>query len=227
MADLNDLVSRVRLVIRDAGTVPRFPTEEINEALADSQDEICERAYVLEDRTTVAVCKVVLTASTSSYTLHESVVRVESAVLYNDDNEFVGNLDVTDEQELTSSQSSWRSGSGTPTKLVITRSNTVIVTPIPTSDEVGWYIMLVVKRRPLNRLSDLYPTPEIASRYATDMVNWACYKYYLKDDVDTQDMKQATLYLGLFEASIGKRPSAFTAEAIKQQARHLHIKVRR
>ncbi len=227
MAVIDDLETRVRYHLRDTGTDPRCTSAEIKVWLADGQDEVCIRALVLEDSTTVAVCKIMLTATVAKYDISRKIIVIEEAMLYDAGGVFDSFIDVTDRHEITYQRPTWVTDEGKPTDLLIYNNATAIVTPIPTTTEAGYYIIMTVKRLPLHNLNDSYPTPEISSQFSDDMVNWACHKAYLKDDVDTQDLVQSGRFLGMFEASVGPKPNASIARVTKSQSHDMHIQVRR
>ena len=227
MAVIDDLETRTRYHLRDTGTDPRWPSAEIKVWLADGQDEICRRAYVLEDFATVSICKLTMVATQATYDLSNKILVIEEATLYDATGVFDSFVEVVDKHEVTYQRPTWITDTGKPIKMIVYSNAKVIVTPIPTADEAGYYIMMTVKRLPLHNLTDSYPTPEISSRYSDDMVNWACHKAYLKDDVDTQNLVQSGRFLGMFEASIGPRPNATIERVVKSQSHDMHIQVRR
>jgi hypothetical protein len=227
MAVIDDLETRIRYHLRDTGTDPRWTSAELKIWLADGQDEICKRAYAIEDTTTAAVCMLSLSATVATYDLSRKIILIEEAALYDATGVFDSFINVVDRHEMTYQRPTWITDTGKPTDLLVYDNAKAVVTPIPTTSEAGYYIMMTVKRLPLHNLTDSYPTPEISSQFSDDMVNWACYKAYLKDDTDTQDLVQAGRFLGMFEASVGSRPNAAIERAIKSQSHDMHIQVRR
>lgn len=234
MTVIADLEIRVRTILRDlddAGAVPtdpRWATLSIQTWLAEGEEEICRRAYVIEDATTVAICKLTMATGIASYTLSSKIILIEDAMLYTSTGVFVSHINIINKKVATEQKSSWNTDTGIPTDIIITGKDTVLVTPIPTILENGYYIMLNVKRLPVTVLSSTNTTPEISAAYYTDMCYWACHKAYLQDDTDTLDLKQSQAFYNMFASSIGIRPDAYTETVIRQQPRTgLKIQVKR
>ena len=228
MAVIDELVTRVQYLLREIGsTDPKSPVAELKIWLANGQDEICRRAYAIEDNSTVAVCKVIMATGIAEYAINSKILLIEDAALYTAAGVFDSHIDVVDKHELTYQSPTWVTDDGKPAHIIVTSHNTIKVTPIPTITYVGYYLMLNVKRLPLNRLSDVNPVPEISSIFSQDMVHWACHMAYLKDDVDTQDLKQSDRFYALFEGSVGPRPTADVERALKTQPHGLRLQVSR
>jgi hypothetical protein len=223
---LAQLVDSARNTARNKGAnVPAdgllWDSQELIEYLDEGQDEICRRAYVLEDRSTATVCTMALTAAIAKYALHAKIIMVDTVLAT-----WTGEpLTKQSEREMDEQLPGWRSETGEPTSYIITASNELILYPSPDIDYGD--ITLVVKRLPLNHLGITYPTPEINERYYEDMKLWCLYKMFSKRDTETEDGKVAMSYRQLFEASVGARPSADIERVMSVQSQNMRIKVRR
>ena len=72
-----DFITEFRDIVKD-NEVPQFwSSENIVRYLNEAVQEACERAKLIEDRTTPAVCSITLQAGESTYAIHPSVFEIK------------------------------------------------------------------------------------------------------------------------------------------------------
>jgi hypothetical protein len=190
------------------------------EYFASAEREICERAHVLEDSTTVAVCTITLVTATASYALHPKILYIEAAVpSWGSDST---PLKKRTEDWLDANYLGWRDLDDSKPEYIIERQTHYIqCVPAPSSTYSAETLSLRVKRLPLVDLSLINVTPEIDARYYDDMKHWALYRAFAKKDAEIYDEQKSTFYskhyYNLFEARIGQRPDANTQRIMKQE----------
>ncbi len=197
-------------VFRDAvgdNALPQFwSSESIVRYLNEAVQEACERAKLIEDRSTPAVCSITLQAGESTYSLHPSVFEIKRL-------SFRGRpLDETSVEALDCDSPGWESRSGTPLLFVFEQASgaqpaRVRLVPAPTGADT---IALTVYRGALKPLSaDLEQSkPEIHERFHLRLMDWMLHRAYLKQDADTFDPNKAATSLALFVQAFGERPDA-------------------
>lgn len=203
---VEDIIRRFREAVRDTADPPFWSTEDIVEYLNEAVQEACERAKLIEDRATPAVCALTLEAGKSSYDLHRSVLQVKRLV-------FRGRvLDETSVEELDCAYGAWEARSGMPCYWVFEGANsrgTPRIQLVPAPVEAG-EIALTVYRGALKPIDpcNTQAQPEIHERFHTRLMDWMLHRAYLKQDADAFDPAKAATSLALFEQAFGERPDA-------------------
>lgn len=221
---LGDLITEVRRVVKDKnlGANSEILWNELEwiEYFASAEREICERAHVLEDSTTAAVCTITLEDGTASYSLHTKILYIEKAIpSWGSDST---PLSKRTEDWLDANYLGWRDlDDGEPLYIVEKQTHKLVCVPAPSDDYDAETLSLVVKRLPLVDLSLINVTPEIDARYYDDMKNWALHRAFAKRDAEIYDEQKSTFYskhyYNLFESRIGSRPDANTQRIMKQE----------
>lgn len=201
-----DFIDEFRDIVQDQQDPPFWSSENIVRYLNEAVQEACERAKLIEDRTTPAVCSITLQAGESTYALHPSVLQIKRLT-------FRGRpLDESSVEELDSESHDWETRSGTP-RLFIFEQGSGAQPPkvrlVPTPTEAG-AVALTVYRGALKPLSaDLdQAKPEIPERLHDRLLDWMLHRAYLKQDADRFDPSKSATSLGLFVQAFGERPSA-------------------
>ena len=203
---VEDIIRRFREAVRDTADPPFWSTEDIVEYLNEAVQEACERAKLIEDRATPAVCTIALEPGKSSYDLHRSVLQVKRLV-------FRGRvLDETSVEELDCTYGAWETRSGMPRYWVFGGANsrgTPRIRLVPTPVEAG-EIALTVYRGALKPLDpcNTQAQPEIHERFHMRLMDWMMHRAYLKQDADAFDPAKAATSLALFEQAFGERLDA-------------------
>lgn len=198
---LEDFIAEFRLVRGDTVLPYLWSDEEITSHLNDAVNEACERALLIEDKTTSAVCTLSLEVGTASYALHDSVVKVKRVVLGGKP------LTETSVEKMDASDPFWESREGDPSEYLLEGSTGIRFDTIPTTAADA---SLTVYRTPLVPLStaDMTAEPEIKSLYHKRLLPWVYRCALLKHDAETYDKERADVQEAIFTRSFGERPDA-------------------
>lgn len=201
-----DFITEFRSTVADHVEPPFWSSENIVRYLNEAVQEACERARLIEDRSTPAVCSITTQAGGSTYSLHPSVFEIRRLT-------FSGRrLDETSVEELDQDCPGWESRSGQPRAFIFEQASGVQparVRLVPTPTAAG-SIALTVFRGALKPLSaDLdNAKPEIHERFHERLMDWVLHRAYLKQDADAFDPSKAATSLALFIQAFGERPDA-------------------
>lgn len=180
--------------------------EEIVGYLTEAVNEVAERALLIEDHTTAAVCTVDLVAGVGEYTLHPSVLRIKRLTWNGRP------LDVTSTEELDEEHVAWETLAGRPCRYVHSGSDTLRLYRIPRAEDIAVApaLALTVYRTPLAPYSVDSPdeVPELKTLYHDRLMQWMYRCAYLKKDAETFDPNAAAKHEAAFTASFGQRPDA-------------------
>lgn len=201
-----DFITEFRDTVADHAVPPFWSSENIVRYLNEAVQEACERAKLIEDRSTAAVCSIPLQAGESTYALHPSVFEIKRLT-------FRGRpLDETSVEELDADSPGWETRSGQPRLYIFEQASgirpaQVRLVPTPTAADT---IALTVCRgalKPLSADNDA-GRPELPERFHLRLMDWMLHRAYLKQDADAFDPNKAAVSLGLFVQAFGERPDA-------------------
>lgn len=158
-------------------------------------------AYAIGDASK-ALTRVCVESGTSEYTLSDKVIKIERCYLSSRGKQYP----LKQELQVNSN------AVGVPMWYTEEKK---LLTLFPTPDATvnsGTGIdtlNLEVYRLPLTDLSGVDgQTPEIDDEYHFDLIHYACYLAYSKQDVDTQDMSKALWHEAQFEKKFGRKMTA-------------------
>jgi hypothetical protein len=213
------IIAEFRSQLDDKQAPYLWSLAEISAYLNSAIDEACERALLIEDRTTIACCQISLTAGVSSYPLHDSVLRVKRVV-------YDGfPLAETSVEMMDCAVPSWETLSGRPSQYLMTETNIRLV-PTPTVDSVAATssISMTVNRTHLVPFTDATPettTPEVKSLYHMRLMPWMYRCALMKKDSETLDEPEAARQEAIFERSFGIRPDANVQRKHRDKRPHI------
>lgn len=211
---LKELIAAFRVRAGDNVAPYQFSDEEITVFLNQADAEAAERALLIHDETTDAVCDVTLAADTATLSLHASILKIERATL----SDGVTKLEVKSREQLDREWPDWETATGTPQYLIENGDGTATVVPIPTEADTA---SLVVKRLPLTEMAAEADTPEIPVRWHYKMLDWALHLAYSMPDADTFDKQKADKHESAFERSFGERIDANAQRKKRDQKPHI------
>lgn len=203
---LQDLIDEYRRVMSDAAAPYLLSDEVVTGYVNQAVDEACERALLIEDRSTPAVCQLTLVAGQANYPLHPSVIKVKRVAR--------GRcvLTETSVEELDEECFGWETLAGQPNRYIHTGGDTLLVTRIPTADDVlaDALLSLIVYRKPLVPLTVDNPDaqPEVKALYQPRLMPWVYRCAHLTRDSELYDPAEALRQEAIFDAAFGKRPDA-------------------
>jgi hypothetical protein len=183
---LAQLIALFRQEANDAIEPFLFPDAAVTGWLNEAEDEAAVRSLLLPDWSTPNVCSIAVTAGTSTYSVHPSVINItraaftpaggESSCLYQ-----------TDVFSLDKKCSQWRTESDEPSNFIHTDTQ-IRLDRLPASDGV---LALEVNRTPLVAMASSGDTPEIASRHHRYLIQWALFRAFSVPDSETIDAARA------------------------------------
>lgn len=201
---VEELISRFRDAALDR-EVPHFwSDEEVVSYLNEAVQEACERARLIEDRSTPSVCAVSVLAGESTYRLHASVLEIKRLTL---DGRL---LTETSIEELDAEHLGWESRSGRPQRFVFEQPTGAVpprIRLVPTPNQTG-SVALTVYRGPLKLLDVDSGSPEIHARFHEHLLHWMLHRAYQKHDAEAFDPNKAMDALAMFVRAFGERPDA-------------------
>ena len=201
-----DFIAEFRATVCDVELPHFWSSELIVRYLNEAVQEACERAKLIEDRTTPVVCSIALQAGESTYALHPSILEIKRATIGG------RRLDETSVEAMDADCPGWESLQGTPRAYIFEQASggspaRIRLVRTPADAET---LSLTVYRGALKPLSADLDTgkPEIPERFHERLMDWVLHRAYLKQDADTFDPNKAAVSLGLFVQSFGARPDA-------------------
>lgn len=199
--NVEQFIADFRRDMDDAEEPYLWSTEFIVSALNTAVDEACERAKLIEDRTTAEVCTINLQVGVTDYRLHAAVLEVKRLTLRGRP------LCETSVEELDSHDCGWESRTGTPRWWIQDYNGGLRLVPQPVLAEA---IHLTVYRTPLEPLSADIDSgePEIKPILHKRLLPWLYREAYLQTDTETYDAEKAARHEATFERSFGARPDA-------------------
>lgn len=203
---VEDFIAEFRATVADVELPHFWSSEIIVRYLNEAVQEACERAKLIEDRLTPAVCTVTLEPNVSTYQLHASVFEIKRATLRGRP------LDETSVEEMDDDCPGWENLKGLPRCFIFEpaagiRSASVRLVRMPTQADT---LALTVYRGALKPLSADIATgkPEIPERFHERLMDWVLHRAYLKQDAETFDPNKAAQSLAIFVQAFGERPDA-------------------
>ena len=171
-----------------------------NEELTRFIDQAVKRAVraALLIKKSESAFDLTIVSGTSEYTLDSRIINLKYAELSS-----TGRQLLPIEIEDLIGVQGWRDRTGTPTSYIVDESdNNIRLYPIPTANDT---LFLTYYRLPLLDLTwdDNTATPELATEYQIEMLDYAGYLAYMKDEANTFDPSRAANYLSLFERNFG------------------------
>lgn len=204
---LEDIIAEFRRTMTDAALPYLWSDVEIISYLNSAIDEACERALLIEDRTTAACCQITLIAAQADYALHTKVIKVKRLT-------YAGRaLTETSVEALDNEDPLWETRTGEPRQYVLTGKTGLRLVPTPTTATVAVIdkIYLTVYRTPLVAFdsdSDTDDIPELPALYHLRLMPWIYRCALLKTDTETMNAPKALEHEAVFERSFGLRPDA-------------------
>lgn len=185
---------------------PFWSDDEIVGYLNEAVQEACERAKLIEDRSSSDVCTLQLQPGTGIYALHSSVLQVKRLTL---DGHL---LHETSVEELDCEDAGWEHRSGKPRCYVFDPASgaqppRLRFVAIPTM--VG-NVAMTVYRGALEPLRSTLLTriPEVPTRFHERLMDWMYHRAYMKQDAEVFNPQKSADSLALFVQAFGQRPDA-------------------
>ena len=165
-----DFIAAFRSELADYAEPPLWRDEEIAAYLNEAVQEACERAYLIEDRATPAVCAIALQPGVDTYSLHASVFEIKRLT-------YQGRpLGETSVEALDAESPGWEVRQGQPRGFIFEQASgaqPARVRLVPTPNQAGGIALTVYRGalKPLNSDQD-NAKPEIHERYHARLKDW-------------------------------------------------------
>ena len=204
---LADFIAEFRAQRGDSALDYLWSDDEIRTYLNSAVDEVCERALLLEDRSTPDCTQITLIAGQANYVLHPATIKVKRIT-------YAGKaITETSVESLDSDDPQWELRTGTPTEYVLTGTTGLRLIPTPTTASVAVTnkIYLTIYRTQLEMFTESSSdaeAPEVPAIYHLRMMNWIYRCALLKTDAETFNKIKASEYEAIFEGDFGVRPDA-------------------
>lgn len=206
---LKQMLEIFRAELNDVQEPYLWQDSELVHYLNQAVQEACERALLIEDRSTPAVCQVAVQAGLDAYNLHPSVLKVKRAT-------YEGRLlTETSVEAMDAESGNWEARTGQPTRFILEAPMGVRAARlrlVPTPAQAG-LASLTVYRGALKLLQAqcLTGEPEVPVSLRDGLKHWVYRCALLKNDADTQDAVRATEHEGIFASIFGAKVDANTA----------------
>ena len=215
--DLPALIAQVRVDTDDL-TPDYFSTDaNITAWLNEAEQEACIRSLLIHDTSTASVCNIAVTAGTSVYSLHPSIIAITRAGFTPAGSGTEQVLYLTDITELDRIYPAWRKYSELP-KYAIQNDTTLQLASKPSTDGT---LALECHRLPLLNIED-QPTesPEIGRIHHRHLVQWVLHRAYSRPDAEIFNPNKAATALAEFTRVFGLRPDATTRRSSQANRPH-------
>lgn len=195
--DFSQIETSIRRTLDDNSVGDKLWSQaEILEYAQDAENEACERADLIIDRTS-SLTQIAVNTSTGTYALAVTITDIKSATLGNGTEPLME----TSERVLDNTVPSWRSATGTPRSYAKVPTNNIIIYPKPITADT---IQMTVARLP-NTPMTVDGSPEIDARYHAGLLEWILYRSYMKNDSETLNVEKANDHMKKFEAFFGPK----------------------
>lgn len=222
--NLGQLIAAFRARAFDTKEPYLWSAEEVAEFAEDAENEAAERARLIRDSLTTAVCEVPVVAGTAVYMLDPRILSVDRAKLDSQSVPLALSSTAAMDAGMGGRPRDWRTSSGTyvggigggwegrsgtPTTAVLDAEGAgwkLTLAPAPNKDDT---LRLQVFRLPLQPLSsDSDNIPEIPARLHIRLVDWMLFRAYSKQDTETADPAAAARAEAAFTSAFGPRIDA-------------------
>lgn len=215
---LAELIAQFRVDTDDLQAEYLSSDANITAWLNEAVDEAAIRARLIHDVTTPSVCSIAVTAGTSTYPLHESIIEITRAVFTPVSSNIESYLYLTDRVEQDRVHTGWRTLVDTPHQAIQT-DTTLQLGCIPSDSGV---IALECYRLPLVPMvtSAMSGTPEIGRIHHRHLIQWALHRCYSRPDAEVNDPGRAAKAEMEFTRVFGLRPDADYRRASQANLSH-------
>ena len=204
--NVSDFIAAFRSEMADGAAPFLWSDEEVVSYLNDAVQEACERAFLIEDSATPAVCTIALQQGVDTYPLHPSVLQIKRLVCSG------RVLQEVSIEALDESGGGWDTRQGQPQAFIFEQA-TGLLPPslrlVPAPAQAGGMALTVYRGAiaPLDADRDS-EKPEVPERFHARLKGWVYRCAYLKQDAETLDKSKAREHEAGFEASFGPRQDA-------------------
>jgi hypothetical protein len=213
---LAQLIAQFRTDADDVATPVLFSDAAVTGWLNEAVDEAANRALLIHDVSTTAVCRITVTAGVAVYPVHTSVINItRCAFTPTDDENTEYEMQGSTEYEQDKLQPGWRKLEEVPSAF-IHKDTSLRLNRLPPAGVLD----MEVNRLPLAAMVLTTDTPEIAARHHRHLVPWALFRAFSVPDSETLDPNRAALAEREFTKMFGIRPDATIQRASETSLPH-------
>lgn len=201
---LAQLIAQFRVDADDVATPVLFSDAAVTGWLNEAVDEAANRALLIHDVSTTAVCRITVTAGVAVYPVHTSVINItRCAFTPTDDENTEYELYGSTEYEQDKLQPGWRKLEEVPSAF-IHKDTSLRLSRLPPAGVLD----MEVNRLPLAAMALTTDTPELAAIHHRHLVLWALHRAFSIPDTETVDPIRAERAEREFTRVFGLRPDA-------------------
>lgn len=209
--NLGQIIAKFRNRAQDEAEPFFWEVPDLTDYANQAEREASERAKLLLDTVTTAVCQISGIINTAVYSLHPSILEIVSVTW---DGTFLTGVS-RNELDRTH-RHGWKTTKGQPRRFIDPQEKYLTLYPIPTLAKL---IELEVYRYPLAPMANDADTPEIAERHHFDLIDWMEHLAFRKDDQETQDLPRSERAAARFAANFGPKLDANTRRTQRDRSR--------
>lgn len=213
---LADLIAQFRAEAFDTEEPYFFSDAQITGWLNEAQEEAAIRGRLLHESADDDVCQIAVTAGTSSYDLHASVLEITYARWQKDGSEDWVRLDLQTRTYLDKNRPNWRTTEEQPVDMV-QDDTTITLGCLPETDGT---LRIECYRLPLVEMADDADSPELMAVHHRQLVHWALHRAFSIPDSETEDEKRSNASEIRFTRYFGPRPDADLKRSTQHDTPH-------
>ena len=203
---LGELMAVFRSFVGDSSKPFIFEDELVKMWLNEAVDEACVRSLLIKDWSTTAVCNIAITAGTSTYSTHASIINITRAELFaagdaETDGDVLGQVT---EHYLDANEAGWRTRTERPV-FFIHHDTKIRFGCLPETDGT---LKLEVNRLPLAPMALTTDAPEFAAKHHRHLVAWALHRAFSIPDTEVIDPARSARSEAEFTRMFGLRMDA-------------------
>jgi hypothetical protein len=202
---LEELIAQFRVDSDDAVAPYLASDTSVTAWLNEAEAEAAIRARLINDFSTPAVCQIAITAPTTVYTLHPSILDITRAAFTPTGSTTEYDVSIVDRVDQDRNRPGWRTTTDIPQQAI--QSDTQLqLGCIPSTSGV---LALEVNRLPIVNIEDSSAeSPSIGAVHHRHLVQWAIHKHFARPDADIHDTGRSDKALAEFTRVFGIRPDA-------------------
>lgn len=201
-----DLIDLFRAELADTAEPYLWEAKELVHYLNLAVQEACERALLIEDRSTASVCQFQTVLGVDTYELHESLIKIKRITM-------AGRLlEETSVDALDTQFRNWEQQTGQPRYYIYEGAQgagkpKVRLVPTPSAQVP---VQMTVYRGALRPICEgtLNAEPEIPRNLHDGLKHWVYRCALMKNDADTQDSMSASGHEAIFTGIFGAKRDA-------------------
>jgi hypothetical protein len=171
----------------------RWSNEELTRFINEALRKACRGSYLIKDYQ--AAFDISVVADTNNYSIDSRIIKIKEARLLSTGKR----LEPLELEEIWDN-TFWEDTSDTPQGYIIDHKvNTITLYPNPIVDDTVKFIAYREEMAPLDWDNE-DGEPEIAERYQLDILHYAAFMAFMKDEANTLDPNKAKDHLALFTA---------------------------